>query len=194
MVPAVAGPRVRSELWYRNCGKFTAMKLRRVLVGLALVGIAACGGSSDSGTKDVDSGRIYEEPFSSNVRECRYEANRYVSNQVPFYEDEGDLVTSCRSAGFAASIQLKNIPTNPPTNFTWSSDTLRDLAGHFVRTFTEISDDWNECFEQTGIRLGCLDDIISSSEDSNRSWKSSLGYGDLLVETIDYMDQKGFLE
>ena len=170
------------------------MKRREVLVGVALLGIAACGGSSDSGNKDVDSGRIYEEPFSSDLRECRSEVNRYVANQVPFYEDEGDLVVSCRSAGFAASIQLKDIPSNPPTNFTVGSETLKDAAEHFVRTFTEISDDWNECFEQTGSRLGCLDNVISASNDSNRSWKSSLGWGDLIVQTIDILDQKGFLE
>jgi hypothetical protein len=170
------------------------MRKRRVLVGLALLGIAACGGSSDSGTKDVDSGRIYEEPFSSDLRECRYEVNKYVANQVPFYEDEGDLVDSCRSTEFAASIQLKNVPTNPPTNFTLSSDTLKSAAGNFVRTFNEISDDWSECFDQTGSRLGCLDDVISASVESNRFWESSLSWGALIVETIDYMDQKGFLE
>lgn len=170
------------------------MKRRGVLVGLALLGITACGGSSDSGTKDVDSGRIYEEPFSSDIRQCRSEVNRYVANQVPFYEDEGNLVVSCRSAGFAASIQLRDIPSNPPTNFTLDSETLRDAAESFVRTFTEISEDWNECFEQTGSRLGCLDNVISASNDSNRSWKSSLGWGDLIVRQIDLMDQQGFLE
>lgn len=193
VVPAVAGPGVRSGLCCRVCGIFTTVKWQRLGV-LGVVALFAC--SSGSGDGGVPEETAIPPNYFESFTECVDTAEAFLANQVSLlanWDDEGDECRASQTYLLAETVELKQLGLkdfeDPYATFVWGSFRAVD---RFVLKVEFLAEQWQDCFAEVGQRLQCLDLIISSSDNNNSEYEGALKRAgwivDLLPQFADYVN------